>query len=369
MKRLFLTTLMALLFFGCQLNPPNITTYKTYGNNVFIKYMRLDISNPNSSGTIYYTIDGSTPTTSDYQYLSPIWVSETTTIKARVLNGSQDDSTTAIKFVKKFDGTEWNVNCSSLNWSSEPDYIDVSVLGNYKVRCYAGGYISSGVPNYENSRAQVNPDGGHAVLELNQHQIVPIGDSYRGQPGLSLIIEDDISPTVDEYSVFWGGGIYYPRFDVGLMVMSEWTDSFPYCCGITSSETYQDGCWMNVEFFADGNALKERHVLLTTVVDQDLTGQASYASRLTCTKWAHIAEHRDTDEIIATHTEDPYDNTSMRDWGECPDPPPDYGQIDKYVFKVNAYPDSASTSIMVGVRYPYIKYYETETTHYYILNE
>lgn len=64
----------------------------------------VTITNPNSTGTIYYTIDGSEPLTNSQKYDSPITFNSTTILKARVIDekdNKSDISTQQFTIVEK----------------------------------------------------------------------------------------------------------------------------------------------------------------------------------------------------------------------------------------------------------------------------
>ncbi|UYO62376.1 chitobiase/beta-hexosaminidase C-terminal domain-containing protein [Acetobacterium wieringae] len=52
----------------------------------------VTITNPNSTGTIYYTIDGSDPLTNSLKYETPITINSTTTLKATVIDEKDNKS-------------------------------------------------------------------------------------------------------------------------------------------------------------------------------------------------------------------------------------------------------------------------------------
>lgn len=82
---------ISLPFLTTEVNEPEITmTSNTDGSST------VTISNSNTFGTIYYTIDGSEPLTNSKKYDSPITLSSTTTLKARVIDekDNQSDITT-----------------------------------------------------------------------------------------------------------------------------------------------------------------------------------------------------------------------------------------------------------------------------------
>jgi hypothetical protein len=66
-------------------NPPTFSRYTGYasaGNT-------LTMTNPNTAGTIYYTLNGSDPKTSGTLYSSAITLSQSVHVKARILNGTE----------------------------------------------------------------------------------------------------------------------------------------------------------------------------------------------------------------------------------------------------------------------------------------
>ena len=58
------------------------------GNNPFVGSTEVTITNPNESGTIYYTTDGGDPSAEDAIYAGPFTITETTTVKAIVVDGN-----------------------------------------------------------------------------------------------------------------------------------------------------------------------------------------------------------------------------------------------------------------------------------------
>lgn len=72
---------------------PTISTASSSNSNSYISPQTVSMST--SSGTIYYTLNGATPTNADTQYISPIPISQSTQIKAvSYLSGSYSPVTT-----------------------------------------------------------------------------------------------------------------------------------------------------------------------------------------------------------------------------------------------------------------------------------
>ncbi len=66
------------------IDPP---VYNQHGGT-FIPGFQLSITNPNPAGSIHYTLDSSDPTSSSPTYSSPILLTESTEIRARIIDGA-----------------------------------------------------------------------------------------------------------------------------------------------------------------------------------------------------------------------------------------------------------------------------------------
>ena len=62
----------------------------------------ITMDNPNQSGTIYYTTDGSTPTNASTAYMAPFVITEATTFKAVVIDDSESSDVYSIRYNKLF---------------------------------------------------------------------------------------------------------------------------------------------------------------------------------------------------------------------------------------------------------------------------
>lgn len=77
----FSTNIIKLPFTSNEVIEPAITaTTNPDGSSI------ITINNPNNFGTIFYTIDGSEPLTNSLKYETPITISSTTALKARVID-------------------------------------------------------------------------------------------------------------------------------------------------------------------------------------------------------------------------------------------------------------------------------------------
>lgn len=79
----------------------------------FSEALSVEISTETQNATIYYTLDGSNPSTSSYEYTNPITIEETTTIKAFAVKEGMNNSAIASAFFTYID----------------PNWIDFTIQG------------------------------------------------------------------------------------------------------------------------------------------------------------------------------------------------------------------------------------------------
>ena len=75
-------------------------TFDPASGTTFLDELEVTISNPNESGTIYYTTDGGDPTAEDAIYAGPFTITETTTVKAVVATEAGTSSVAEATYTK-----------------------------------------------------------------------------------------------------------------------------------------------------------------------------------------------------------------------------------------------------------------------------
>ena len=136
----------------------------------------VTISCETAGATIYYTLDGSTPTTSNSVYTSPISITETTTVKAMaVLNNEQSAVATA---VYKIGSAVSNPNTKTFRLVSSTDDLEDGL--RYIIACgsksMAAGALSSNIL----SNVQVNVTDDVITITDNVAVFVLEGDQTNG---------------------------------------------------------------------------------------------------------------------------------------------------------------------------------------------
>jgi beta-glucanase (GH16 family) len=113
---------------------PTITTAQAQSGAVIVT-----LGDSTSGATIYYTLDGTTPSTTSQQYQAPFLVASTLTVKAlAVVSGSNNSSVTSQDFTP-------NIPSGTLVWSDEFANSGIStVLPDGKTWTYDTGYRCCG---------------------------------------------------------------------------------------------------------------------------------------------------------------------------------------------------------------------------------
>lgn len=158
----------------------------------------LSIENPNNVGTVYYTTDGSTPTSESTEYTGEITLSEAVTVKAIVIYGDYSSDVITVTFAKaniskKVSKLDFVHNLTSIEYQSStpnaefrhtsdgstPDYssqdgktVETTIYGNpvtAKCKVFAEGMIPSDVSaislGYVKPTAPaISLDNGNVVL-------------------------------------------------------------------------------------------------------------------------------------------------------------------------------------------------------------
>ena len=182
----------------------------------------LSIENPNKKGTVYYTTDGSTPTSESTEYTGEITLSEAVTVKAIVIYGDYSSDVITVTFAKaniskKGTRTDFVHNLTSVEYESStpnaefrhtsdgstPDYsshygktVETTLYGNpitAKCKVFAEGMIPSDVST--ESRGYAKPTSPAISLDNGNVVISKAGETQAIQNYKIYYTNDGSTPT------------------------------------------------------------------------------------------------------------------------------------------------------------------------------
>jgi hypothetical protein len=161
----------------------------------FVGSKTVSLTNPNTSGNIYYTTDGTDPTTASTLYEAPFTIAATTTVKAVVVDGANRSVVTSAVFFKTdHAGTQDDPYTAAEAYDMITGGVKLSQDVYVKGIVYSSNNLSSGTITY-----YITPDGS----STNQVQV------YNGKSfdGADFTNTDNVGKG-DEV-VVKGGFLYY----------------------------------------------------------------------------------------------------------------------------------------------------------------
>lgn len=166
----------------------------------FTVLKKVSLSCETENARIYYTLDGTEPSESSMLYTDPIWITETTTIKAKAFNGVLEASETAsLEFVKvEQESGEHTATQTSFTAVSAPS---LNGDGNVSYTSQKGGGTSEPAINSGEIRLYQNNGGaGGGTITLSvtsgyKLKSVTIGSSMQTSIAYTLESETEKSAT------------------------------------------------------------------------------------------------------------------------------------------------------------------------------
>lgn len=251
---------------------------------IYTSSQNVELSCTTNGASIYYTLDGSTPTSSSTPYTSKISVSETMTIKAIAIKGSDESnvaSATYTIYPVLHEGTEddpYTVADARNAIDANTGLTDVYVSG---IVCVGGSELSSGAMNY-----WISDDG----TETNKFEIY----KGKGLSGAGFSSTDDVKEgdaVVVKGTIKKFGTVY--EFESGSQLVSLTPSANPLISVTPSSLTgftYGVGFGPSEAqtFSVEGSNLTANITLSLGVSDfeMSLTEGGSYTNSLTLTQEA-----------------------------------------------------------------------------------
>lgn len=170
----------------------------------FVESQEVAITHSNTSGSIYYTIDGTEPTTASTLYEGPFTVTETTTVKAIVSDGTLTSSVAEATYTKL---EKWTIADVQIADAGTSVYVEGTVVaagdagiviydGTDYLYCYAG----SGNTIVEGSKVRAigttTTYGGARQLPIAAVEV--IGTEEVTHPTPTVLTGEDIEKAYDE---------------------------------------------------------------------------------------------------------------------------------------------------------------------------
>ncbi len=124
----------------------------TPGGGTFYASQQVSIQTATAGATIYYTLDGTTPSTRSLVYTAPIAVSRTTTIKAVAAKDSMNDSETATAQYVILDTNSLVVLPFDISNNSESGHTDITQMSGFRAY-HLGNSYADGSVKFESSNS------------------------------------------------------------------------------------------------------------------------------------------------------------------------------------------------------------------------
>jgi len=168
----------------CGTTPPTqVATPTIATTNELAGAVLVTLADSTSGSTIYYTIDGTTPTSSSTQYLAPFLVASNLTVNALATASGETNSQVATQsfspniasgtlvWSDEFSNTGTsNALPNAANWTYDTGY---QCCGNNEQETYCAAGSNTSPCNSSNPNAYIAPGGGLNIVALN-----PSGTNY-----------------------------------------------------------------------------------------------------------------------------------------------------------------------------------------------